>query len=83
MKYRTNSIFNVFLFFTIIIWIIAPGQALAQTASKGEAPQKTIDRQINNTQVPATKIKAVDKAGERIGKGIDKFSRSASLRIGK
>jgi MscS family membrane protein len=83
MKYRINSIFSVFLFFTIIIWIIAPGHAPAQTASKGEAPQKTIEYQTNNPQVPATKIKAVDKAGESIGKGIDKFSRSASLKIGK
>jgi len=83
MKYRTNSIFSVFLFFTIIIWILAPGQALAQTASKGEASQKTIDHKTNETQAPATKIKAVDKAGERIGKGIDKFSRSASTKIGK
>jgi MscS family membrane protein len=83
MKYRINSIFCVFLFFTIIIWSLAPCHAPAQTASKVETPQKTIDHQTNNTQGPAAKIKAVDKAGESIGKGIDKFSRSASLKIGK
>jgi MscS family membrane protein len=83
MKYRINSIFSVFLVFTIIIWIVAPGHTPAQTVSKVETPQKTIDHQTNNTQVPATKIKAVDKAGESIGKGIDKFSRSASTKIGK
>ncbi|MEJ2656534.1 MAG: mechanosensitive ion channel family protein [Desulfobacterales bacterium] len=83
MKYRTNSIFSVLLFFTIIVWIIAPCYAATQTASKSEASQKTIDHQTKNTQIPPTKIKALDKAGERIGKGIDKFSRSASLKMGK
>jgi len=45
--------------------------------------QKTIDLQTNNTQIPVKKVRAVDKAGESIGKGIDKFSRSASLKIDK
>ncbi|MGD9334532.1 MAG: mechanosensitive ion channel family protein [Desulfobacterales bacterium] len=81
MNYRT--ILGGFLFFSIILWTIAPGYATTQTTSKGEVSQKTIDQQTNNTQAPAPKIKAMDKAGENIGKGIDKFSRSASLKIGK
>jgi len=82
MRYRTNSILGAFLFFSIIIWTIAPGHALAQTASNGEVPQKTIDHPTNNTQSPGAKSKAVDKAGESIGRSIDKFSQSASLKIG-
>lgn len=83
MKYKTNSILGVFLLFSIILWTISPGYAPAQTPLKGEVPQKIIETQTNNTQVPEKKVKAVDKAGESIGKGIDKFSRSASLKIGK
>ncbi len=82
MRYPTNSILGAFLFFSIIIWTITPGHALAQTASNGEVPQKTIDHPTNNTQIPAAKSKAVDKAGESIGRSIDKFSRSASFKIG-
>ncbi len=82
MKYRINSIFSAFLFFTIIIWILVPCHVPAQTVSKGETSQKTIDHKTNETQPPAT-IKVVNKAGESIGKGIDKFSRSASTKIGK
>jgi len=82
MRYRTNSILGAFLFFSIIIWTITPGHALAQTASNGEVPQKTINNPTNNTQSPAAKSKAVDKAGESIGRSIDKFSQSASLKIG-
>jgi MscS family membrane protein len=81
MKYRTIS--SGFLFLGILIWIISPGHVPAQTASKGGMPQKTIESKTDDTQLPAKKIKAVDKAGESIGKSIDKFSRSASLKIGK
>jgi len=84
MLYRTNSVLGAFLFFSIVFWTITPGYAPAQTASKGEMSKQTIDPQTkNDTQAPVKKIKAVDKAGESIGKGIDKFSRSASLKIGK
>jgi len=83
MKYGLNYILGAFLFFSVIIWTITPGYALAQTESKEKVPQTNIHRQTDNTQIPAIKIKAMDKAGERVGKGIDKFSRSASLKIGK
>ena len=77
---------------------MASGVALAKSTAKEEslkesvstqAPQPTKD-QKDSLKTPADKInsdtlkeKAVDKAGEKIGKGIDKFSRSASLKIGK
>jgi len=35
------------------------------------------------TQAPVIKVKAIDKAGESIGKGIDKLSHSASSKFGK
>jgi MscS family membrane protein len=82
MKYR--SISGAFLFFSIIFWTITPGYAPAQTPSKSDVSKQTIDTQTkDDTLAPAKKTKAVDKAGESIGKGIDKFSRSASLKIGK
>jgi len=81
---KKKTIVGAFLFFNIILWTFAPGHAPTQTASKGEVPKKTIDTQTkNDTQDLAPKIKAVDKAGESIGKGIDKFSHSASSKIGK
>jgi MscS family membrane protein len=84
MTYRTNSVLGAFLFFSILFWTVTPGYAPAQTPSKNDVPKQTIDTQTqNDTQTPAKKIKAVDKAGESFGKGIDKFSRSASLKIGK
>jgi len=83
MKYRTNFIVGAFLFLIIITLAMVPAYVPAQTASKGEVPQKTTDHQTNNNKAPATKIKAVDKAGESIGKSIDKLSHSASLKIGK
>lgn len=84
MKYRTNSILGAFLFFSIIFWTITPRYTLLQTTSKGKIPKQTIGTQTkNNTQTPAIKIEAVNDAGDSIGKGFDKFSRSASLKIGK
>ena len=76
--------FRRFSFFSIIFWTVTPGYAMAQITSRGGVSKQTIDTQTqNDPQTPAKKIKAVDKAGESFGKGIDKFSRSASLKIGK
>jgi MscS family membrane protein len=82
MKYKTIK--GVFLFFSLTLWTIAPGYATAQGSSAKEVSQKTVDTQTkNDTQAAVPKIKAVDKAGENIGKDIDKFGRSASSKIGK
>lgn len=84
MQYRTNFVSGLFLVFCIILWIIAPCCVLAQTTPKEKVPQKALNTQTkNNTQAPSIEVKAVDKAGERIGKGIDKLSHSASSKIGK
>jgi len=83
MKYQKKFVRFVFLLFSIVIWVTQPVHTPAQAESKMEVAQKITDPQTNNSQVPAKKTKAVDKAGESIGKGIDKLSRSASLKIGK
>ena len=81
---RNKKILGVFLFLSIILWTFAPSHASTQAASTGEVSKQPTETQTKNeTQSPAPKIKAVDKAGENIGKGIDKFSRSASSKIGK
>ena len=66
------------IFLCIVILVTAPYHVHAQTAQKNEVPQKTID-----TQAPLIKVKTMDKAGESIGKGIDKLSHSASSKFGK
>jgi len=94
-----KNFIKVFCFLCIWFWILSFGLLLAQTAppevKKNEAapvltsqpdqvPGETSDSQPdNNTQTPGLKIKAVDRAGESIGKGIDKFSNTASSKIGK
>jgi MscS family membrane protein len=84
MKYKTNTVLGAFLFFSIIFLAIAPGFAPAQTPLKSDVSKQTMDTQAkDDTLTPAKKIKAVDKAGESIGKGIDKLSRSVSSKIGK
>jgi MscS family membrane protein len=84
MKYKTNTVLGAFLFFSIIFLAIAPGFAPAQTPLKSDVSKQTMDTQAkDDTLTPAKKIKTVDKAGESIGKGIDKLSRSVSSKIGK
>ena len=98
MYFRLKPVLRTFCYVCLIFWLMASGVALAKSTAKEErlkesvstqAPQPTKD-QKDSLKTPADKInsdtlkeKAVDKAGEKIGKGIDKFSRSASLKIGK
>ena len=64
-------ILDVFLFFSIFIWTITPGRALAQTATKGEMPQKTIDLQTNNTQIPVIVTDGKDNISSAINVDFD------------
>ena len=98
MYFRLKPVLRTFCYVCLIFWLMASGVALAKSTAKEErlkesvstqAPQPTKD-QKDSLKTPADKInsdtlkeKAVDKAGEKIGRGIDKFSRSASLKIGK
>jgi len=98
MCFRLKSLLRTFFYFSLIFWALSSGYPLAKPAAKGESPKESASTQtpqpaenkIDSPQVQAEKSetrtlkeKAMDKAGERIGKGIDKFSRSASLKIGK
>lgn len=98
MCFRLKSLLRTFFYFSLIFWAFSSGYPLAEPAAKGESPKESASTQTplpaeNKTDSPQVhaeksetrtlKEKAVDKAGEKIGEGIDKFSRSASLKIGK
>jgi len=84
MQFRTNIVLGFYLSFCIIFWLIAPCNILAQTAPKSEVPEKTFNAQTKGkTQTPNMDVETVDKAGEMIGKDIDKLSHYASSKIGK
>ena len=98
MYIRLKTILRAFFFVSLILWLMASGYTLAKSTAKGEILEKSVSTQApepakdqkDSLKTPADKIKintltekAVDKAGEKIGKGIDKFSRSASLKFGK
>jgi len=78
MQSRPRFLLGAILFLCVVILVTAPCHVSAQTAQKSEVPKETVD-----TQAPVIKVKAMDKAGERVGKGIDKFSHSASSKLGK
>jgi len=80
MYFRLTSLLRIFLYFSLIFWALSSGNPFAQPAAKGESPKESV---LTQTAQTITKEKAVDKAGERVGQQIDKFSRSASLKIGK
>ncbi|MCJ7539218.1 MAG: hypothetical protein MUO88_06075, partial [Desulfobacterales bacterium] len=98
MYSKLKSVLRTLLYFSIIFWALSSGNPFAKPAAKGESPKESVSTQtaqtsenkIDSPQVEAEKKdthapkeKAVDKAGERVGQQIDKFSRSASLKIGK
>jgi len=98
MYSKLTSVLRALLYFSVIFWVLSSGNPLANPVTKGGSlgesvpPQtaQTSENKIDSPQVEAEKNdthtpkeKAVDKAGERIGQQIDKFSRSASLKIGK
>ena len=78
MQSRSRFLLKAILFLCVVILVVAPCHVPAQTAQKSEVPKETID-----TQAPVIKVKAMDKAGESVGKGIDKLSHSASSKLGK
>jgi len=98
MYFRLKPVLRTLFYFSLIFWAMSYGYPLVKPVAKGESLKESVSTQASqpakdkkdSLPVPADKNvaqtlkeKAVDKAGERIGKGIDKFSRSASLKIGK
>jgi len=84
MQSRSRFLLGAILFLCVVILATAPCHVPAQTAQKSEVPKETIDTQAKDkTQAPFIKVKAMDKAGESVGKGIDKLSHSASSKFGK
>jgi MscS family membrane protein len=98
MYFRLTQVLRTFFYFSLIFWAMSSGYPLNKPVAKGEGlktfvppqtsqPAKdkkdTLSVPADKNETQTLKEKAVDKAGEKIGKGIDKFSRSASLKIGK
>ena len=98
MYSKLTSLFRALLYFSVIFWAISSGNLFAKPAAKGENPKESVSTQtaqtsenkINSPQIeaekndtPTPKEKAVDKAGQRIGERIDKFSDAASSKLGK
>ena len=84
MQFRKNDIVRIFLCLCIILLTISPWGVQAQNPPAGQVSQKTIDTPIkNDTGASPQKIKAMDKAGENIGKGLDQLSDKASSKFGK
>jgi len=67
------------IFINIALWPVAPGFLSAHSSPNEVNSKETVTEQ---TPSPARgveiKTKALDRAGENIGKGIDKLSRTAS-----
>ena len=98
MYSKLTSVLRTLLYFSVIFWVLSSGNPLANPVTKGGSPGESVSPQTAQTSenkidsppvetekndIHTPKEKAVDKAGERIGQQIDKFSRSASLKIGK
>jgi len=84
MQFRKNDMVGIFLCLFIILLTISPWGVQAQNPPAGEVSQNTVDTPIkNDTDASPQKIKAMDKAGESIGKGLDQLSDKASSKFGK
>jgi MscS family membrane protein len=98
MYLRLKSVLRTLLYFSIIFWVLSSGSPFAKPVAKGESPKESVSTQtaqtsknkIDSPQVHAEKNEthtsketAVDKAGQRIGQRIDKFSDAASSKLGK
>jgi len=84
MQFRKNDMVGIFLCLFIILLTISPWGVQAQNPPAGEVSQKTIDTPTKtDTGASPPKIKAMDKAGESIGKGLDHLSDKASSKFGK
>jgi MscS family membrane protein len=98
MYSKLTSFLRTFLYFSLIFWAMSSGNLFAKPAAKGESPKESVSTQTAQTSknkitspqieaekndTPTPKEKAVDKAGQRIGESIDKFSDAASSKLGK
>ncbi len=98
MYSRLKSVLRILLYFSFFFWAMSSGYLLANPITKGKSQQEsasiqtappTVDKKdspqvhADKNQTPTLKEMAVDKAGQRIGKQIDKFSDAASLKLGK
>ncbi|MGB2690765.1 MAG: mechanosensitive ion channel domain-containing protein, partial [Desulfobacterales bacterium] len=98
MYSKLKSLLRIFLYFSLIFWAMSSGNPFAKPAAKGENPKESVSTQTtqpaknnNNSlqvsadknEIHAIKEKGMDKAGQRIGQRIDKFSDAASSKLGK
>jgi MscS family membrane protein len=73
----------VLLVICATLWLNAPTHALGQTAKQEEAPTTTSNNASSpKDEVASSKMKKIDKVGETVGKGIERFSERASSHVG-
>jgi len=84
MQIITGRFIKVFFVLYIALFLSFPSQVLSQTKDQNTAPKETEQTssliQSVDTPVPGKKI---DKAGEKIGAGIEKFGEKTSSHIGE
>jgi len=84
MQFRKNYMVGIFLCLSILLLTLSPWGVQAQNPPAGQVSPKTVDTPIKtDTGTSPQKIKAMDKAGESIGKGLDQLSHKASSKFGK
>jgi len=65
------------------LWLSAPEHALGQTPKQEEAPITTSRNASQpKDEVASSKINKIDKAGEAVGKGVERFSEKVSSQVG-
>jgi len=74
---------KIVFFLSITLWPMVPGHLSAQTGpNEGNFKETVAEQTPSDPKSIDLKPKALDKAGENLGKGIDKLSHTASFKIG-
>lgn len=83
MQIITGRFIKVFFVLSITIFLSFPSQVLSQTKDQNSEPKETEQTSLLIQSVDTPVLgKKIDKAGEKIGTGIEKFGEKASSHIG-
>ena len=84
MQIITGRFIKVFFVLYIALFLSFPSQVLSQTKDQNTAPKET-EQSSSSIQSIDTPVqgKKIDKAGEKIGAGIEKFGEKTSSHIGE
>lgn len=76
-----KRVFWAIIVLGVTLWLNAPCHVLGQV-DKEEAPTTTGGASSGEDAVAPVEMKKIDKAGEALGKGIERFSEKASTHVG-